>query len=48
MFKLKEDNKIKIPGFDGYIDIDLYNYNREWKAKAEENFIKGARKIFLT
>ena len=35
MFKLKEDNKIKIPGFDAYIDVDLYNYTREWKSKAE-------------
>lgn len=45
MFKLKKDNKIKIPGFNCYIDIDVYNYNREWQAKAEENFLKGCRNI---
>ena len=46
MFKLKKDNKIKIPGFDLYIDIDLYNFNREYKAKLEENFLRGCRNMF--
>jgi len=46
MFRIKEDNKIKIPGFNLYIDIDLYNFNREYKAKAEERFIRGCRNMF--
>lgn len=48
MFKLKESNKIKIPGFNLYIDIDVYNFNRVYKAKLEENFIRGCRRIFST
>ena len=44
MFKLKTENKIKIPGLPLYIDIDLYNFNREYRAKLEENFIRNCRK----
>ena len=39
-------NKIKIPGFNYYIDVDLYNYNKEHKAKLEENFLRGCRNMF--